>query len=151
MYERTGPEAVRRFNEEAPWGQMPSLFGLEVLEVERERVRGRVPVTETLIAGTGVLWAPVVVALADALCAAGAGANVPEGASFTTVELKSNFLGTARPGEAILGEAVPAHVGRTTQVWDVTVTNEATGRTIGLQRCTQMVLYPESRRGSAPP
>ena len=141
MDERTGAAAVRRFNEENPWGDVPSLFGLEVLELERDRVRGRIPVTERLIAGTGVLWAPVVVALADALCAAGAGANVPEGASFTTVELKTNFLGTARPGEAIVGEATPAHVGRTTQVWDVTVTNEATGRTIALQRCTQMVLY----------
>jgi uncharacterized protein (TIGR00369 family) len=142
MEARTGAAAVRRFNEENPWGDVPSLFGLEVLELERDRVRGRIPVTERLIAGTGVLWAPVVVALADALCAAGAGSNVPEGASFTTVELKTNFLGTARPGDAIVGEATPAHVGRTTQVWDVTVTNEATGRTIALQRCTQMVLYP---------
>ena len=141
MEARTAAAAVRRFNEEAPWGNLPRLFGLDVLEVERDRVRGRVAVTEQLIAGTGVLWAPVVVGLADALCAAGAGANVPEGASFTTVELKTNFLGTARPGEAIVGEATPAHVGRTTQVWDVTVTNEATGRTIALQRCTQMVLY----------
>jgi len=142
--ERTGADAVRRFNEEAPWGEVPRLFGLEVLEVERDRVRGRIAVTERLLAGTGVLWAPVVVGLADALCAAGAGANVPDGASFTTVELKTNFLGTARPGDVIVGEAVPAHVGRTTQVWDVTVTNEATGRTIALQRCTQMVLYPKA-------
>jgi uncharacterized protein (TIGR00369 family) len=142
--ERTGPDAVRSFNEETPWGEVPRLFGLEVLEVERDRVRGRIAVTERLLAGTGVLWAPVVVGLADALCAAGAGANVPEGASFTTVELKTNFLGTARPGEAIVGEATPAHVGRTTQVWDVTVTNETSGRTIALQRCTQMVLYPSA-------
>jgi len=69
----------------------------------------------------------------------------PRGArTFTTVELKTNFLGSARPGEVVVGEAVPAHVGRTTQVWDVTVTNEATGRTIALQRCTQMVLYPNA-------
>jgi uncharacterized protein (TIGR00369 family) len=61
------------------------------------------------------------------------------------VELKTNFLGSARPGEVVEGEAVPAHIGRTTHVWDVTVTNETTGRTIALQRCTQMVLYPESR------
>jgi len=142
--ERTGPDAVRSFNEETPWGEVPRLFGLEVLEVERDRVRGRIAVTERLLAGTGVLWAPVVVGLADAPCAAGAGANVPEGASFTTVELKTNFLGTARPGEAIVGEATPAHVGRTTQVWDVTVTNETSGRTIALQRCTQMVLYPSA-------
>jgi uncharacterized protein (TIGR00369 family) len=140
----TGAEAVRHFNEDEPWGHFPTMFGLEVLEVEVDRVRGHVPVTEHLIAGTGVLWAPVVVALADAMCAAGTGANLPADASFTTVELKTNFLGTARPGETVVAEAVPAHIGRSTHVWDVTVTNEATGRTIALQRCTQMVLYPSA-------
>jgi len=140
--ERTGPDAVRRFNEEAPWGRFPSMIGLEMLEVERDRVRGRLETTELLIAGTGYLWAPVVVGLADALCAAGTGVNIPEGATFTTVELKTNFLGSARPGEVVEGEAVPAHIGRTTHVWDVTVMNKTTGRTIALQRCTQMVLYP---------
>jgi 1,4-dihydroxy-2-naphthoyl-CoA hydrolase len=140
--ERTGPEAVRRFNEEPGWWHFTSMFGLEVLEVERDRIRGRLETTELLIAGTGYLWAPVVVGLADALCAAGTGVNIPEGATFTTVELKTNFLGSARPGEVVEGEAVPAHIGRTTHVWDVTVTNETTGRTIALQRCTQMVLYP---------
>jgi 1,4-dihydroxy-2-naphthoyl-CoA hydrolase len=140
--EQTGPEAVRWFNEEAPWGRLPSMIGLEMLEVERTRVRGRLETTDELIAGTGYLWAPVIVGLADALCAAGTGASIPEGATFTTVELKTNFLGSARPGEVVVGEAVPAHRGRTTQVWDVTVTNETSGRTIALQRCTQMVLYP---------
>ena len=140
----TGPEAVRRFNEDAPWGRFPSMIGLEVLEVEHDRVRGRLETTEQLIAGTGYLWAPVVVGLADALCAAGTGINIPEGATFTTVELKTNFVGSARPGDVVSGEAVPAHLGRTTHVWDVTVTNESTGRTIALQRCTQMVLYPRA-------
>ena len=144
MDDRTGPEAVRRLNGPSAWGQFPSMIGLEVLEVERDVVRGRLETTERLIAGTGYLWAPVVIGLADALCAAGTGANLSEGATFTTVELKTNFLGSARPGETIVGVANPAHVGRTTQVWDVTVTNEATGRTIALQRCTQMVLYAQS-------
>jgi uncharacterized protein (TIGR00369 family) len=139
----TGPEAVRRFNEDAPWGRFPSMIGLEVLEVERDRVRGRLETTEHLIAGTGYLWAPVVVGLADALCAAGTGINIPDGATFTTVELKTNFVGSARPGDVVAGEAVPSHRGRTTHVWDVTVTNETTGRAIALQRCTQMVLYPD--------
>jgi uncharacterized protein (TIGR00369 family) len=68
-----------------------------------------------------------------------------EGAeSFTTVELKTNFMGTVRQGGAIFGRARPVHVGRTTQVWDVEVSNEATGRTIALFRCTQMILYPRS-------
>lgn len=143
MSEYTGAEGVRRFNEEAPWGRFPSMIGLKVLEVERQVVRGRLETTERLIAGTGYLWAPVVIGLADALCAAGTGANLPDGAMFTTVELKTNFLGSARAGEWIAGVATPAHLGRTTQVWDVTVTNEANGRPIALQRCTQMVLYPD--------
>ena len=144
MTEYIGAEGVRRFNEEAPWGRFPSMIGLEMLQVEREVVRGRLETTEQLIAGTGYLWAPVVIGLADALCAAGTGANLPDGATFTTVELKTNFLGSARAGEWIVGEATPAHLGRTTQVWDVTVVNETTNRTIALQRCTQMVLYPRS-------
>lgn len=140
--DRTGPDIVRRFNEEPPWGQFPSMIGLEMLEIERDIVRGRLDVTDRLLAGTGFLWAPVVVGLADALCAAGTGANLSEGESFTTVELKTNFLGSARAGEAIEGEARPAHRGRTTHVWDVTVTNTTSGRVIALQRCTQMVLRP---------
>src|SRR6266511_3871834 len=139
MDDRTGADAVRRFNEDEPWGHFPSMM---VLEVEEDRVRGRLETTDRLIAGTGYLWAPVIVGLADALCAAGTGANLSEGATFTTVELKTNFLGSARPGDTVLGEAIPVHVGRTTQVWDVTVTNETTGRAVALQRCTQMVLYP---------
>jgi uncharacterized protein (TIGR00369 family) len=143
MPPRTGAEWVRQLNEERGWGPFPSMIGVEVLEVDQESVRGRLEVTEQLVAGTGYLWAPVVIGLADAMCAAGTGASIPEGATFTTVELKTNFVGSARPGEVVVAEASPAHLGRTTHVWDVTVTNESTGRTIALQRCTQMVLYPE--------
>jgi uncharacterized protein (TIGR00369 family) len=142
MARRTGAEWVRQLNEEHGWGPFPSMIGVEVLEVEPESVRGRLEVTDQLVAGTGYLWAPVVIGLADAMCAAGTGASIPEGATFTTVELKTNFVGSARPGEVVVAEATPAHLGRTTHVWDVTVTNEATGRAIALHRCTQMVLYP---------
>ena len=68
--------------------------------------------------------------------------NVPEGAeSFTTIELKSNFVGTKRGG-AIGCEAKLAHGGRATQVWDATVSDEEGGKPIALFRCTQMILYP---------
>jgi 1,4-dihydroxy-2-naphthoyl-CoA hydrolase len=139
----TSEERVRHLNQGAAWGPVPRMLGIEMLEVETDVVRGRIAVTDALLAGTGFLWAPVVVGLADALCAAGTGLNLREGASFTTVELKTNFLGSARAGEEIVGEACPAHLGRTTQVWDVTVANQTTGKAIALQRCTQMVLYPE--------
>jgi uncharacterized protein (TIGR00369 family) len=134
-------ENVRRLNEFGS-DRLPGLLGMEILSCSGERVTGRVPVTPPLIAGTGFLWAPVVIALADTLCAYGAGEALPAGATnFTTAELKANFLGTVAAGGAIRGEATPAHRGRTTQVWDAVVADEATGKTIALFRCTQILLY----------
>lgn len=125
--------------------KLPGMMGLEILSVGPDAVTGRVPVTAPLIAGTGFLWAPVVVALADTLCAFGVSEHWPEGAqSFTTIELKTNFLGTVAEGGAIAGRAAPVHAGRTTQVWDAEITDEATGKTIALFRCTQLILYPRA-------
>jgi 1,4-dihydroxy-2-naphthoyl-CoA hydrolase len=59
---------------------------------------------------------------------------------FTTIELKSNHLGTVREG-TILGSAKPAHLGKTTQVWDAVITHKESGKTIALFRCTQLILY----------
>jgi 1,4-dihydroxy-2-naphthoyl-CoA hydrolase len=120
----------------------PGLVGVEVLSCEPGLVTGRLEVTEPLVAGTGFLWAPVVITLADWLCAAGIGPHLPEGASFTTLEIKTNFLGTVRKGGAVLGRARPVHTGRTTHVWDVEVSDESSGKLIALFRCTQMVLHP---------
>ena len=141
--QETSAERVARLNEFAST-RHPGMVGVELLACEADEVVGRLPVTAPLVAGTGYLWAPVVITLADWLCAAGMGPNLPEGAGFTTIELKANFLGTVREGGAIRGRAVPVHRGRTTQVWDVVVQEEANGRTIALFRCTQMVLLPRS-------
>jgi uncharacterized protein (TIGR00369 family) len=122
--------------------RLPGMLGLEILSCEPERVHGRLAVTPPLIAGTGFLWAPVVIALADTLCAYGAGESLPAAArSFTTVELKTNFLATVAAGAVIEGVATPAHRGRTTQVWDAVVRDAASQRTLALFRCTQMILY----------
>jgi len=120
----------------------PGLHGAVFDYAAPDEVRGHIDVTEPLIAGTGYLFAPAIISLADTLCAIGCGANVPEGASFTTVELKVNFLGSAKEGERVIGVATPLHLGRTTHVWDVDVRNETTDRTIAAFRCTQMVLHP---------
>lgn len=136
-------DRVRELNEFAR-DRHPGLVGVEVLSLEPELVTGRLPVTRALVAGTGFLWAPVVVTLADWLCAAGIGQHLPEGSSFTTIEIKTNFLGTVREGGAVCGRAWPVHRGRTTHVWDVEVDDEATGKTIALFRCTQMILAPRA-------
>ena len=122
----------------------PGMVGVELLTCDETEVTGRLDVKEELVAGTGFLWAPVIITLADWLCAAGTPIHMPEEANgFTTVELKSNFLGTVREGGAVFGRATCVHGGRTTQVWDAVIENEANGRTIALFRCTQMVLYPK--------
>ena len=79
---------------------------------------------------------------ADTCAAIGCGSNIPDGASFTTVELKSNFLSSARVGERVVCRCTPAHLGRQIHVWDAVVENETTARTMALFRCTQMVLHP---------
>jgi uncharacterized protein (TIGR00369 family) len=98
-------------------------------------------VRREVMAPNGYLHAASVVALADTSCGYGCVVNLPEGASgFTTIELKSNFLGTAREG-AIACRATPVHLGRTTQVWDAVVQVEGAEKVIALFRCTQMVLW----------
>ncbi len=107
---------------------------------DADGAEGHLVVGEELIAGTGFLFAQVVVGIADYLCAMGVPFHTPPDASFTTVELKTNFLGSARAGERVECRARPVHVGRTTQVWDARVENATTGKAMALFRCTQMVL-----------
>jgi uncharacterized protein (TIGR00369 family) len=118
----------------------PGLHGVVFDEARADRVVGHIDVVPQLIAGTGFLFAPAIISLADTLCAAGCGANIPEDSSFTTVELKTNFLGSAQVGQRVVGVATPVHLGRRTQVWDVVVTNETSGKTMALFRCTQLVI-----------
>jgi uncharacterized protein (TIGR00369 family) len=123
-------------------GTLPGLIGLEIVQAEEGRLSSRLDLREELMAPNGYLHAATVIALADTSCGYGTFVNLPEGAqSFTTIELKSNFVGTKREG-AIVCEAELAHGGRTTQVWDARVSDEEDGKLIALFRCTQMILYP---------
>lgn len=121
---------------------VPGQLGCVFDHSAKDLVVGHIDVTDNLIAGTGFLFAPAVVALADTCAAIGCGNNIPPEASFTTIELKTNFLSSARVGERVVCRCTPVHVGRQTHVWDAEVTNESTGRAMALFRCTQMVLTP---------
>jgi uncharacterized protein (TIGR00369 family) len=124
-------------------GCLPDYLGLEWLEARPGLVRGRFTVQKRHMAPNGFLHAASVIALADSACGYGCVISKPdEAVGFTTIELKSNFLGTARDG-GVACEAKLIHGGRTTQVWDAEVKAEATGKTMALFRCTQMILYPK--------
>jgi 1,4-dihydroxy-2-naphthoyl-CoA hydrolase len=123
-------------------GTLPGLIGIEFTGYERGRLTSRLVLRPELLAPNGYLHAATIIALADTTCGYGTFTDLPEGAqNFTTNELKSNFLGTAREG-VITCVGTRLHSGRTTQVWDAEVKDEATGKTIALFRCTQLILYP---------
>ncbi|HEY5862169.1 MAG TPA: PaaI family thioesterase [Casimicrobiaceae bacterium] len=121
-------------------GRLPGLMGFRVVAVDDGLLAAELDVRPEILAPNGYLHAATVIALADTACGYGCIAHLPDGmANFTTVELKCNFLSTARDG-TIGCAARPVHLGGTTQVWDATVTRKADGRTIALFRCTQMLL-----------
>ena len=120
-------------------GYLPGRLGVEIGDVEQGRVVGRMEIQEHHLAPNGFLHAASVIALADTACGYGCILSLPDGATgFTTIELKANFVRTAREG-TIGCEALLVHGGRTTQLWDATVTDPE-DRTMALFRCTQLIL-----------
>ncbi len=122
-------------------GNLPGVIGVVITHANPSEVKSELAVTKTVMAPNGFLHAGSVVTLADTSSGYGCRLNLPEGATgFATIELKSNHVGTAREGNLDC-TAKPAHLGKTTQVWDAVVTHRESGRTIALFRCTQMILY----------
>lgn len=142
MTVQDSPDFAPAFTERQQ-GCLPGVLGMEWETVQRGLVRGRFTVQKHHMAPNGFLHAASVVTLADSACGYGSVVSLPEGASgFTTIELKTNFLGTAREG-VVACEARLVHGGRTTQLWDAEVRHVDTGKVIALFRCTQAVLWPK--------
>ena len=120
-------------------GKLPDHFGIRITELVEGRLAATMEVQPWMLAPNGYLHAAAVIALADTAAGYACFAHLPEGAKgFTTIELKSNFLGTTREG-MLACATVGEHLGRGTQVWASTVSGPD-GRTMALFRCTQMVL-----------
>lgn len=134
------PERDVAFYNHLGIGTLPGLMGIRVLDIGQGRIKAQLEVRKDLHAPNGFLHAGTVVTLADTACGYGCSAHLPQGAKgFTTIELKSNHLGTALDG-VIEVDARAAHLGRTTHVWDAEVRHQGTGKTLALFRCTQMIL-----------
>ncbi len=139
-WKELSPEKLAECLNKRSEGYLPHLLGVTLVSVSRECVRARLDVAKHHLAPNNYLHAASVVALADSTCGYATIVNLPFGAEgFTTIELKTNFLGTAREG-IVFCEGIPAHIGRRTQVWDARVWDEKSGKKIALFRCTQMIL-----------
>ena len=129
---------------EAGRARFPGLLGIDVLSAGEGRAHARLELAPQHLAPNEYLHAGAVVTLADTACGYGCVLSLPEGAEgFTTVELKANFLGTLREG-VLECRAELVHGGRTTQVWDATVT-APDGKVLALFRCTQLLLRATAR------
>jgi len=116
-----------------------NLMGVEILERSKDRVRGRLVVREDLCTAGGILHGGAYMAFADALGAIAGFMNLPPGARTTTLESKTNFLGSAKVGTEVFGEATPLHVGRRSSVWQTRITAPE-GKLLALVVQTQMTI-----------
>ena len=138
-------DALERFTA-AMKGRLPDLFGVELVSIDRGRVESRLGLKSEHLAPNDFLHAGTVITLADTSCGMGCLASLPPGAGgFTTIELKTNFLATAKEGH-LWCLAEMAHGGGRTQVWDATISREQDARVIALFRCTQFLLPGDDPR-----
>jgi 1,4-dihydroxy-2-naphthoyl-CoA hydrolase len=120
------------------------LLGIRILSAAPERLTAEMVVRENLCTLPPVLHGGAVMAFADSLGAHATMLNLPEGASTTTIESKTNFLAPAPAGTTVTGECAPLHRGRRTMVWQTRITN-AQGRLLAIVTQTQLVLEAPAR------
>ncbi len=138
-----GITATPEYFTEKDLKHLPGLLGIEVVEVRKGRLKARLELSEKHLALNGYLHAGTIVTLADSGAGYGCLASLPEGASgFTTIELKSNHMATAREGIIhCISECI--HAGRTTQVWESSVFSDSPEKMLAKFTCTQLSLYPK--------
>jgi 1,4-dihydroxy-2-naphthoyl-CoA hydrolase len=120
------------------------LLGVRTLSAAPERLTAEMVVRDNLCTLPPVLHGGALMAFADSLGAYATMLNLPEGASTTTIESKTNFFAPAPAGTTVTGECTPLHRGRRTMVWQTRITN-AEGRLLALVTQTQMVLEAPAR------
>jgi uncharacterized protein (TIGR00369 family) len=117
----------------------PRLMGIEILEATREKIRGPLMVRPDLCTSGHILHGGAIMAFADTLGAIGAFLNLPQGAGTTTIESKTNFIGSAKEGSSVEAQTTPIHVGRRTSVWQTKIIRED-GKLVAIVTQSQMVL-----------
>ena len=117
----------------------PGLMGVRLIEASPERVVGELEVRADLCTAGGIMHGGAYMAFADTLGAVGTIVNLPPGRNTTTTDSSTKFMAGAKVGTKVRGESVPLHRGRTTMVWQTSITN-AEGKLCAVVAQTQLVL-----------
>ena len=131
--------SVTRLNASNANGAVSHL-GIEFLEVGDDFIRARVPVDSRTVQPYGLLHGGVSVVLAETLGSCGAAFSVPEGHRAVGLEINANHLKGTSSGW-VTGTARPLHRGRSTQVWQIELRNDA-GELTCMSRITMAMLQP---------
>jgi uncharacterized protein (TIGR00369 family) len=115
-------------------------LGIEFLEVGPDFIRARVPVDGRTRQPYGLLHGGVSVVLAETLGSCGAASAAPPGHRAVGLDINANHLRGATSGW-VTGVCRPVHIGRTTQVWQIDLSNEA-GQPTCVSRITMAILEP---------
>jgi len=113
-------------------------LGIELTEMNKQRVVGTMPVDARTHQPFGLLHGGASVALAETLASVGAQLNVGTGEMVVGLEINANHLRGVRSG-VVTGIAKPIHVGRRTQVWSIDI-RDADGKAVCTSRCTLAVI-----------
>jgi uncharacterized protein (TIGR00369 family) len=117
-----------------------SHLGIEFLEVGDDYLRARVPVDARTRQPYGLLHGGVSVVLAETLGSCGAYCASPEGHHAVGLDINANHLKSVTTGW-LTGVARAVHLGRTTQVWQIDMRNDA-GQLCCVSRITMAILAP---------
>ena len=120
-------------------GGMPTTLGMRLVSLTRKKVVAEMPVKDMHRNRNGRVNGGAIMALADATGAVGARANMPPNHGGGTLESKSNFFASGQ-GPILRAVAIPLHIGRTTSVWQTTITNSGDGSRVAIVTQTQMCL-----------
>ncbi len=128
------------FNEHnAPFAKM---IGVHMTVATSERIEAEMVVTPDHCTLPTNLHGGAIMAFADNLGGCGAFLNLPEGATTSTVESKTNFLRPVPVGQTVKGVTTPVNIGRTLQVWKTEIFRED-GKLAAVVTQTQIVLAPK--------
>jgi 1,4-dihydroxy-2-naphthoyl-CoA hydrolase len=125
-------------------GGMPRALGIRIVSLTRKKVVGEMPIKPMHVNNSGSVNGGAIMAFADVLGAAGAVANRPPGHRGGTIESKTNFF-AAGTGPVLSAVSIPLHIGRTTTVWQTTISNPD-GRVVAIVTQTQIMLPHEPER-----
>lgn len=118
---------------------LPGLIGVKLTEMTPERVVAELTVRPDLCTAGGIMHGGAYMAFADTLGAIGTVVNMERGKRTTTTDSSTKFIGGAKVDSTVIGESVPLHRGRTTQVWQTSI-RTAEGKLCAVVTQTQLIL-----------